>query len=86
MITIPWEEGGDNNIYLDFTNPLEPIITSDENPGQTTRTKILKFKSITESPNQNAYLTIEQNFQGLVVVVFNQTLPVGNNTVPGFQN
>lgn len=83
-ITIPWGDSTEDNFYIDYTDVLNPIITSDENNTQITRRKVIKYIGNNSVPTGVSYLVVEQRFDGLIIPIFETTVPVLDETVPGF--
>ena len=83
-ITIPWEDGSEDNFYIDYTNPLNPVITSDENLDHITRRKVIRYTTNQSTPNGTVYLIVEQRFDGLIIPIFETTVPSIDNTISGF--
>lgn len=76
-ITIPWDDGSGDNLYLDLTSILstsETIVTSDKNLTGFDRKKTLIFKgesgNTAESDRNGAYLTIIQRTDSSIVASF----------------
>ncbi len=84
MITIPWEDGTDDNFYIDFTDVDNPIVTSDENTLQIDRSKLIRFSTPVESVTSVLYLKVEQKFNGIIIPTFTNVASAYGQTVPGF--
>ncbi len=83
-ITIPWGDGSEDNFYLDYTDPINPIVTSDPNLNHVSRRKVIKYTTNQNIPNGTVYLIVEQRFDGLIIPIFETTVPIIDNTVSGF--
>jgi len=83
-ITIPWGDGSEDNFYLDYTDPINPIVTSDPNLNHISRRKVIKYTTNQNIPNGTVYLIVEQRFDGLIIPIFETTVPIIDNTVSGF--
>ena len=59
-ITIPWGDGSEDNFYLDYTDPINPIVTSDPNLNHISRRKVIKYTTNQNIPNGTVYLIVEQ--------------------------
>lgn len=80
-VTIPWGDGSGDNFYIDYTEvegSSESLIISDINQTGVERRKTLVFRTTT--PNvvtalqAEAYLTVIQKTDSLVVAMFNNTV------------
>lgn len=75
-IPIPWDDGSGNYLYLDFSNIIqsyESSVTSDANLTGLERRKTLIFsagKAASSALPQEAYLTIVQRTDSLIVASF----------------
>lgn len=83
-ITIPWEDGTEDNIYIDYTDVINPIITSDPNLNHITRRKVIKYNTTQTTPVSILYLAIEQRFDGIIVPMFETTVATLDNISSGF--
>lgn len=80
-VTIPWGDGSGDNFYIDYTGvegSSESLITSDINQTGVERRKTLVFRTITSNVvtalQAEAYLTVIQKTDSLVVAMFNNTV------------
>lgn len=80
-VTIPWGDGSGDNFYVDYTGveeSSESLITSDINQTGVERRKILVFRTTTSNVatalQAEAYLTVIQKTDSLVVAMFNNTV------------
>lgn len=82
-VTIPWGDGSVDNFYIDYTGvegSSESLITSDINQTGVERRKTLVFRTTTSTSNvvtalqSEAYLTVIQKTDSLVVAMFNNTV------------
>lgn len=82
-VTIPWGDGSGDNFYIDYTGvegSSESLIISDINQTGVERRKTLVFRTTTSTSNvvtalqSEAYLTVIQKPDSLVVAMFNNTV------------
>lgn len=80
-VTIPWGDGSGDNFYIDYTGvegSSESLITSDINQTGVERRKTLVFRTTTSNVvialQTEAYLTVIQKTDSLVVAMFNNTV------------
>ena len=80
-VTIPWGDGSGDNFYIDYTGvegSSESLITSDINQTGVERRKTLVFRTTTSNVvtalQAEAYLTVIQKTDSLVVAMFNNTV------------
>lgn len=80
-VTIPWGDGSGDNFYIDYTGvegSSESLITSDINQTGVKRRKTLVFRTTTSNVvtalQAEAYLTVIQKTDSLVVAMFNNTV------------
>ena len=79
-VTIPWGDGSGDNFYIDYTGEgsSESLITSDINQTGVERRKTLVFRTTTSNVvtalQAEAYLTVIQKPDSLVVAMFNNTV------------
>lgn len=80
-VTIPWGDGSGDNFYIDYTGvegSSESLITSDINQTGVERRKTIVFRTITlnvvTALQAEAYLTVIQKADSLVVAMFNNTV------------
>lgn len=80
-VTIPWGDGSGDNFYIDYTGvkgSSESLITSDINQTGVERRKTLVFRTTTSNVvtalQSEAYLTVIQKTDSLVVAMFNNTV------------
>lgn len=80
-VTIPWGDGSGDNFYIDYTGvegSSESLITSDLNQTGVERRKTLVFRTTTSNVvtvlQAEAYLTVIQKTDSLVVAMFNNTV------------
>lgn len=80
-VTIPWGDGSGDNFYIDYTGvegSSESLITSDINQTGVERRKTLVFRTTTSNVvtalQDEAYLTVIQKTDSLVVAMFNNTV------------
>lgn len=79
-VTIPWGDGSGDNFYIDYTGvegSSESLITSDINQTGVERRKTLVFRTISNvvtALQAEAYLTVIQKTDSLVVAMFNNTV------------
>ena len=79
--TIPWDDGSGDNFYIDYTGVegnSESLITSDINQTGVERRKTLVFRTtasnVVTALQTEAYLTVIQKTDSLVVAMFNNTV------------
>lgn len=77
-ITIPWNDGSGDSFYIDYTGiegSSESLITSDTNLTGVERRKTLVFRTtkapVTSAQQAEAYLTVVQKTDSLIVAMFN---------------
>lgn len=80
-VAIPWGDGSGDNFYIDYTGiegSSESLITSDINQTGVERRKTLVFRTTTSNVvtvlQAEAYLTVIQKTDSLVVAMFNNTV------------
>lgn len=80
-VTIPWGDGSGDNFYIDYTRvegSSESLITSDINQTGVERRKTIVFRTTTSNVvtalQAEAYLTVIQKADSLVVAMFNNTV------------
>lgn len=80
-VTIPWGDGSGDNFYIDYTGvegSSESLITSDINQTGVERRKTIVFITTTSNVvtalQSEAYLTVIQKTDSLVVAMFNNTV------------
>lgn len=80
-VTIPWGDGSGDNFYIDYTGvegSSESLIISDINQTGVERRKTLLFRTTTSNVvtalQSEAYLTVIQKTDSLVVAMFNNTV------------
>lgn len=80
-ITIPWGDGSGDNFYIDYIGVKvgsELLITSDINQTGVERRKTIVFRTTTSNVvialQAEAYLTVIQKTDSLVVAMFNNTV------------
>lgn len=80
-VTIPWGDGSGDNFYIDYTGvkgSSESLIASDINQTGVERRKTLVFRTTTSNVvtalQAEAYLTVIQKTDSLVVAMFNNTV------------
>ena len=80
-VTIPWDDGSGDNFYIDYTGVVgssESLITSDINETGVERRKTIVFRTTTSNIvialQSEAYLTVIQKTDSLVVAMFNNTV------------
>lgn len=80
-VTIPWGDGSGDNFYIDYTGvegSSESLITSDINQTGVERRKTMVFRTTTlnvvTALQAEAYLTVIQKTDSLVVAMFNNTV------------
>lgn len=80
-VTIPWGDGSGDSFYIDYTGvegSSESLITSDINQTGVERRKTLVFRTTTSNVvtalQSEAYLTVIQKTDSLVVAMFNNTV------------
>lgn len=79
-VTIPWNDGSGDNFYIDYTGggSSESLITSDINQTGVERRKTIVFRTTTSNIvialQAEAYLTVIQKTDSLVVAMFNNTV------------
>lgn len=80
-VTISWGDGSGDNFYIDYTGvkgSSESLITSDINQTGVERRKTLVFRTTTSNVvtalQTEAYLTVIQKTDSLVVAMFNNTV------------
>lgn len=79
--TIPWGDGSGDNFYIDYTGiegSSESLIISDINQTGVERRKTLVFRTtisnVVTALQSEAYLTVIQKTDSLVVAMFNNTV------------
>lgn len=82
-VTIPWGDGSGDNFYIDYTGvegSSESLITSDINQTGVERRKTIVFRTTTSNVvttlQAEAYLTVIQKTDNLVVAMFNNTVAI----------
>lgn len=76
FVTIPWGDGTNDNIYMDFSKVAkgEPIqVSSDDNSSTQERGKVFEFKGKTDDSGQfqaSAYLKVVQQVDNSLVATF----------------
>lgn len=80
-VTIPWNDGSGDNFYIDYTGiegSSESLIISDINLTGVERRKTLVFRTtisnVVTALQSEAYLTVIQKTDNLVVAMFNNTV------------
>lgn len=80
-VTIPWGDGSGDNFYIDYTGvegSSESLITSDINQTGVERRKTIVFRTtisnVVTALQAEAYLTVIQKTDSLVVAMFNNTV------------
>lgn len=80
-VTIPLDDGSGDKFYIDYTGvdgSSESLITSDINQTGVERRKTLVFRTTTSTVvtalQAEAYLTVIQKTDNLVVAMFNNTV------------
>lgn len=80
-VTIPWGDSSGDNFYIDYTGvegSSESLVTSDINQTGVERRKTLVFRTTTSNVvtalQSEAYLTVIQKTDSLVVAMFNNTV------------
>ena len=80
FVTIPWADGTNDNLYMDFSNleTGEPIqLSSDDNSSKKERAKIFEFKgNVVPSQSQyqaSAFLKVVQQVDGSIVASFDMS-------------
>lgn len=91
LVTIPWDDGSGDNIYLNFNTVVttgQATITSDFNYTGFERTKVLSFRTTTQGVSSGeqavAYLTVIQRTDGLVVAQFEDTVSIYDDQKAGY--
>ena len=86
IITLPWNDGSGNNIYLDF-NTLATLsevgVSSDPNLTGIPRSRTLCLNTHSDSPYSKLWMTITQAVDDMVTAVFETTLSVYTDTTNG---
>lgn len=77
FVTIPWADGTNDNLYMDFSK-LEAIqLSSDDNSSKKERAKIFEFKgNVAPSQSQyqaSAFLKVVQQVDGSIVASFDMS-------------
>lgn len=91
-ISIPWNDGTNQNFYLDFSNVQENgqiLVTSDKNTQGIQRVKVIGFKGISEKVDNNqpiaykvdnnqpiAYLQVLQQTDNSIVATFDSNVSI----------
>jgi len=90
-ITIPWDDGSGDNFYMEYTGSggsYETIITSDANFTGVERRKTLVFRTTTAAvataQQAEAYLTVIQRTDGLIVATFSNILSIYDDQKAGY--
>ena len=79
---IPWNDGTNQNFYLDFSNVQENgqiLVTSDKNTQGIQRVKVIGFKGISEKVDNNqpiAYLQVLQQTDNSIVATFDSNVSI----------
>lgn len=80
FVTIPWADGTNDNLYMDFSKleTGEPIqLSSDDNSSKKERAKIFEFKgNVVPSQSQyqaSAFLKAVQQVDGSIVASFDMS-------------
>lgn len=91
-VTIPWDDDSGDNFYIDYTGiegSSESLITSDINQTGLERRKTLVFRTTTEivetAQQAEAYLTVVQKADSLVVATFDGIVSVYGNVKSGYK-
>lgn len=85
-VKVPWKDGSGDSFYLDFTtliNTSEAFATSDVNLTGKHRKRTICLKTMADIPNSSLYFTIEQDVNSIVVVSYNSTISVYDDTKAG---
>ena len=90
-VTIPWGDGSGDNFYIDYTGiegSYESIITSDINRTGVERRKTLVFRTtaavVTTAQQAEAYLTVVQKTDGLIVATFSNIVATYDGIKAGY--
>lgn len=90
-VTIPWGDGSGDNFYIDYTGiegSSESIITSDINRTGVERRKTLVFRTtaavVTTAQQAEAYLTVVQKTDGLIVATFSNIVATYDGIKAGY--
>ena len=90
-VTIRWGDGSGDNFYIDYTGiegSSESIITSDINRTGVERRKTLVFRTtaavVTTAQQAEAYLTVVQKTDGLIVATFSNIVATYDGIKAGY--
>ena len=90
-VTIPWDDGSGDNFYIDYTGiggSSESLITSDTNLTGVERRKTLVFRTIkapATAQQAEAYLTVVQRSDNLIVAMFNGIVSIYDGKKAGYK-
>lgn len=81
-IEILWNDGTTDKIYLDFTQVETQgvLVTSDPNLLGYSRSREIKFSSNKPSIYQHVFLRVEQTSDNILVVVYDNSASVYDNS------
>ena len=90
-VTIPWDDGSGDNFYIDYTGIggcSDSIITSDINRTGVERRKTLVLRTtaavVTPAQQAEAYLTVVQKTDGLIVATFSNIVATYDGIKAGY--
>ena len=91
-VSIPWDDGSGDNFYIDYTGiqgSSESLISSDTNLTGVERRKTLVFRTtkapVTSAQQAEAYLTVVQKTDSLIVAMFNGIVSTYDGKKAGYR-
>lgn len=91
-VSIPWNDGSGDDFYIDYTGiegSSESLITSDPNFTGVERRKTLVFRTtttgVTTAQQAEAYLTVVQMADSLIVATFSNKVSMYNYQKAGYK-
>lgn len=91
-VSIPWDDGSGDNFYIDYTGiqgSSESLISSDTNLTGVERRKTLVFRTtkapVTSAQQAEAYLTVVQRTDSLIVAMFEGVVSIYNDKKAGYK-
>lgn len=88
---IPWNDGTNQNFYLDFSNVQENgqiLVTSDKNTNGIQRVKVIGFKGVSEQVDNNqpiVYLQVLQQTDNSIVATFDSNVSIYDDNKASFK-
>lgn len=87
-ITIPWDDGSGDNIYLTYQSASgDQIIqvSSDANTGYTERTRDITFTATAGNTTISRVLTVVQEGKDIVIITRNDVAMTENDVAVGYE-